>query len=113
MNNSAIEKARGLCPQGWHIPSSNDWQQLLDFYGVNLAKDHLLVNGDSDFRMFLAGQRSISGRSEMMNQVTNFWTSTKSSGENAFAFSFQSSQPNYFKLNLSQLYGFSVRCIKD
>jgi uncharacterized protein (TIGR02145 family) len=113
MNNSAIEKARGLCPQGWHIPSSNEWQQLLDFYGVDQAKAHMIVGGDSDFRMFLAGQRSIAGRSEMMNLVTNFWTSTKSSGENAFAFSFQSSQPNYFKLNLSQLYGFSVRCIKD
>ncbi|MFA5815566.1 MAG: FISUMP domain-containing protein [Bacteroidales bacterium] len=113
MNTSTTEKARGLCPQGWHIPSLNEWQQLLDFYGADLAKKQLEVTGDSDFRMFLAGQRSTAGRSEMLNLVTNFWTSTKSSGENAQAISFQKDQDNYFKLNLAQNYGFSVRCIKD
>jgi len=107
------EKARGLCPQGWHIPSLNEWQQLLDFYGQGEAKKAMEVNGSSDFRMYLAGQRSVAGSSELMGQVTNFWTSTKSSGDNAIAFSFQKDQDNYFKLNLGQRYGFSVRCIKD
>ncbi len=113
MNGATTERAKGLCPTSWHIPSQAEWQQLVDFYGTNQAKSHLLVSGDSDFRMFLAGQRSTAGRSEMMNTVTNFWTSTKSSGENAWAVSFQRDQDGYFKLNLGQAYGFSVRCIKD
>ena len=114
MNGATTEKAKGLCPTGWHIPTIAEWQQLVDFYGADTeAKKHLLVGGDSDFRMFLAGQRSTAGRSEMMNLVTNFWTSTKSSGENAQAMSFQRDQEPYFKLNLSWQYGFSVRCIKD
>lgn len=114
MNGAITEKARGLCPTGWHIPTLNEWQQLLDFYGTNLAKQHLEVTGDSDFRMYLAGQRSTDGRTyQMMNLVTSFWTSTKTSGENANAFSFQKDQDMYFKLNLAQSYGFSVRCIKD
>jgi len=27
------EKHRGICPIGWHIPSSNEWQELRDFVG--------------------------------------------------------------------------------
>jgi uncharacterized protein (TIGR02145 family) len=113
MNQAITEKARGLCPSGWHIPSVDEWQQLIDFYGGETAKNHLLVGGDSDFRMLMGGQRSTTGRSELLGQVTNFWTSTKSSGENAFTFSFQADQETYFKITLSQSYGFSVRCIKD
>lgn len=113
MNGATTERARGLCPTGWHLPSQAEWQTLLDVYGLDMAKKKLEVGGDSDFRMFLAGQRSIAGRSELMNLVANFWTSTKSSGENAWAFSFQKEQDNYFKLNLGHAYGFSVRCVKD
>jgi uncharacterized protein (TIGR02145 family) len=114
MNGATTEKAKGLCPTGWHIPTLAEWQQLLDFYGADLVKKRLEVAGDSDFRMFLAGQRSTDGRTyQMMNSVANFWTSTKTSGENANAFSFQKDQDIYFKLNLGQAYGFSVRCVKD
>ncbi len=113
MNGATTERAKGVCPTGWHIPTLTEWTTLVDSYGAGQAKQHLEITGDSDFRMYLAGQRSTAGRSEMMNLVTNFWTSTKSSGENAQAISFQRDQDNYFKLNLGQAYGFSVRCIKD
>ena len=114
MNGSTSEKAQGLCPASWHVPSLAEWQTLLDFYGASVAKQHLLVTGDSDFRMFLAGQRSTDGRTyQMLNTGANFWTSTKTAGENANAISFQKDQDAYFKLNLGQAYGFSVRCIKD
>lgn len=113
MNGATAEKARGLCPQGWHVPTLAEWQTLVDFYGADVAKNRLEVTGDSDFRMFMAGQQSNTGRSEFLNQVANFWTSTKSSGENAYEISFQKSQDTFFKINLSHSYGFSVRCVKD
>jgi uncharacterized protein (TIGR02145 family) len=114
MNGSILERARGICPQGWHIPSLAEWQQLLEYYGNETAKSHLEVAGDSDFRMLLAGQRLTDGRTyNNLELGANFWTSTKASGENANAISFQKDQPNYFRLNLGQSYGFSVRCVKD
>lgn len=113
MNGSTAERAKGLCPTGWHIPTADEWQQLLDFYGADVARKRLDVSGDSDFRMLMAGQRSTTGRSEMLNVGANFWTSSKSSGENAIAFSFQNDKDGFFKLNLGRSYGFSVRCLKD
>jgi len=29
---------RGICPEGWHLPSREEWQTLIDFTGRNLEK---------------------------------------------------------------------------
>ena len=29
----AVTDSRGLCPQGWHVPSTTDWQSLIDACG--------------------------------------------------------------------------------
>lgn len=113
MGNVTTEKAKGLCPTGWHIPTLTEWQQLVDFFGPANARARLEVAGDSDFRMFYAGQRSINHRYEFLNTVSNFWTSTKSSGSNAWMMSFQFDKDEAFKLNLGWDYGMSVRCVKD
>jgi len=113
MGNAITEKAKGICPTGWHIPTVAEWQQLYDFYGNENARARLEIGGDSDFRLMYAGQRSLNGRYEYQEAVTSFWTSTKASGDNAWVFSIQKDKNNVFKLNLGQTYGLSVRCIKD
>lgn len=36
---------RGICPQGWHIPSSSEWSTLINYHnGVNLAGRKLKIN---------------------------------------------------------------------
>ena len=32
-NWHAVTDSRGLCPQGWHVPSTTDWQSLIDTCG--------------------------------------------------------------------------------
>lgn len=115
MNNVTTEKTQGICPQGWHIPARTEWQQLMDYYGLSLAKQHLEVTGDSDFRLFFAGQKSTTRPFyKDMGLVANFWTSTKSiSGDNAYEVNFQKAQDNPNVIPLAKTYGFSVRCIKD
>jgi uncharacterized protein (TIGR02145 family) len=113
MNNSILEKAKGICPTGWHIPSTSEFQQLFDFLGAGIPRLRLEVGGDTDFRLFYAGQRSINNRYEYVEAVTSFWTSTKASGDNAWVFSLQKDKNDYYRINLGNAYGFSVRCIKD
>lgn len=113
MNNAITEKAKGICPTGWHIPSITEWEQLFSYLGDTLAKRRMEVGGDSEFMMLFAGQRSLSGRYEFQETVTTFWSSTKAAGENAWVYSIQKDRDNLFKMNLAQTYGLSVRCIKD
>ena len=42
MNGASASSAnpsnvRGICPQGWHVPSDAEWQQMLDAVGTNNA----------------------------------------------------------------------------
>lgn len=41
-NWHAVSDEKGLCPEGWHIPSDADWQQLLDY----LEQEHGIMNQD-------------------------------------------------------------------
>ncbi|MBW2983057.1 fibrobacter succinogenes major paralogous domain-containing protein, partial [Candidatus Woesearchaeota archaeon] len=31
----AANDSRGICPEGWHVPSHDEWQTLVDYVGVN------------------------------------------------------------------------------
>ena len=33
MKNSTVEKAQGICPNGWHIPSDLEWKTLENYLG--------------------------------------------------------------------------------
>jgi len=113
MNYYTEEKAQGLCPSGWHIPTQEEWEQLFNYLVADSAKTRLEWGGDTEFRMLYAGQRSLNGRYEFAETVTSFWTSTKASGENAWVYSFQKANTSVFKLNLARNYGLSVRCVKN
>jgi len=110
MAGSGSEKARGLCPQGWHIPTVAEWEKLFDFLGRENARELLEDGGSTDFRMRYAGQ--ISGGSQYAGTVVNYWTSTISSGDNAWVFSMQKDKDQVWQLPLGRSYLNSVRCIK-
>ncbi|MBL0213986.1 MAG: fibrobacter succinogenes major paralogous domain-containing protein [Myxococcales bacterium] len=37
MAGSTTERAQGICPGGWHIPSDGDWKVLEQFLGMDVA----------------------------------------------------------------------------
>jgi len=37
MNYSTIEKAQGICPDGWHIPSDEEWTELGNILGGDIV----------------------------------------------------------------------------
>ncbi len=113
MGNSEQPKARGLCPQGWHIPTVDEWQQLIDYLGESNARTQLEVGGPTDFNMVYAGQVSSSGGSQYAGQIVNFWTSSKGAGDNGWAYSLQNDKDQVWKLSLGVGYRNSVRCIKN
>ena len=113
MNNSISPKAQGICPDGWHIPTTDEWETLFSYFGEENARAELEVGGSSDFRMLYAGQINAAGSSEYMGSVVNFWASTKLTGSNAWSYSLQAGKDQVWKITLGQAYKISVRCIKN
>ncbi len=126
MNGSTLEKAQGICPDGWHIPTDNEWQTLEmqlgmtpdeagminTWRGAPVGKK-LLQGGDSGFEAMLSGRRSSSGTYSLLNEFEYIWTSTEY-GNYAWRRCLRADSDAVGRWNtFPKTYAFSVRCIKN
>ncbi|MBT7466212.1 MAG: hypothetical protein HN686_19655, partial [Bacteroidetes bacterium] len=84
-----------------------------NYFGESEVRAKLELGSGTDFRMLYSGQMSNTGVSDHLGNVTNFWTSTKATGDNAWAISFQANKDQVWNLSLGRSYRNSVRCIKN
>ena len=121
-----------LAPKGWHIPSDQEWQILIDYLGgENVAggkiKDTGTIESDngawvapnqdatneSGLKSLPGGYIESDGKSYAMGTYCNFWSSTWYSDDHAWYWYISSKTPKALGNNWSKKAGFSVRCIKD
>ncbi len=115
---------RGVCPQGWHLPSDwDEFETLFEAVGGQEVAGAMLKstsgwnsNGDGTdaygFSAFPAGARNIdSGFRNLGNNVT-FWSSTEI-GSNVYSMYLNYSYERAFLEDDGKDFGFSVRCLKD
>jgi uncharacterized protein (TIGR02145 family) len=138
-SNSIPSGVQGVCPPGWHLPSMNEWKQLVDYLGgEKVAALKLMATGSSPWDGANAGSTNESGFTALpggafinawgIGFITGdaaWWTSTSpypgnENGNSTFYFTpFISSYDATFYFNM--LYdldtpkgsGFSVRCVKN
>ena len=116
------EPVRGVCPEGWHLPSHDEWDELLTAVGGLSTAGTMLKtstgwisdgNGTDNygFSALPAGGRSVYGNFGFEGSEANFWGSTEDEGHayNTYLTKGGSAHPSYsFKNN-----GFSIRCLKN
>jgi uncharacterized protein (TIGR02145 family) len=112
-NLHAIQDSRGLAPEGWRIPSVNEWKTLITTIGDNAGKkmrDPTIKNG---FSAVAAGRRHNDGRFILMKYHSHWWSSDFYENE-CYIYSL-GFEKNTIKNQISTNYGdgYSVRCIKD
>lgn len=121
----AATDPRGICPQGWHVPSAADWDTLAaalggDSVAGGLLKDTLLwdrpntgATNASGFNGRPGGARSNIGDSVFEGAYGYFWTSTLE-GPDKPVFRFLGTYNTDLYRNSSEPQdGFSCRCVKD
>ena len=137
--NSNPSGIQGVCPAGWHLPSMNEWKQLVDLLGgEDVAAKKLMESGTSNWQGDTgatneSGFTAVPG-GDLMNawgisfgkNSASWWTSTRFysvnengnikwyyypsiSGNNSPSFSFDSRYDWDDPLGS----GLSVRCVKD
>lgn len=117
-------KTRGVCPEGWHIPSKDEWNTLFSAVGGRFtaapklkATDGWAENGngtdDYGFSAVPTGFWEDPDRFGGAGERTEFWASTEDNGYNAWEarFGYYSGEVDFWPG--SKKYGASVRCIKD
>jgi uncharacterized protein (TIGR02145 family) len=128
-SNSIPSGVKGICPQGWHLPSKNEFMVLANFLGGQSAAGGKMkeigtthwsspnsgANNESGFSALPSGVRMPQGYYTYLGSVGHFWTSTLDDYTEATFFGLES---NSSGLASGATYqgnqaGMGIRCIKD
>lgn len=129
-NPSGIQ---GVCPNGWHVPSLDEWTELIDYLGgesvaggkmkatgtiqagTGLWEDpNTGANNESGFSAVPGGFRSnTNGGFYLIGSYGSWWSATENSGTRAWTYDLENENPVAFQGYSNQSVGNSVRCIRD
>lgn len=123
------ETANKICPEGFHLPTDNDWQKLID-YSKNIngndsvAKSLMAKNAwwiadtistgtdDFSFKALPAGYQKDSASFALLGSATRFWAASQDSTAHNF-WQLQLSSATFAKDNATASEKLSVRCIMN
>ena len=114
----AVNDPRGLAPEGFHVPSDDEWTELTNHLGGEDVAGNELKSTDcngtnsSGFSALMGGGRDhLNGNFNTLGNYAFWWSSTLSmSGALACNLYFGDSYAVRYSGNLRN--GFSVRCLK-
>ncbi len=139
----AVVNPRGLCPEGWHVPSQEEWEELENYIPEpdqqkgNKLKSCRQVNsplGDdcetdmhprwnlnnvhygTDIYGFAAlpgGRREPGGNTNELGAFGWWWSSTSQPDSKGYARWLFSGSGGFNNFSRLKNYGLSVRCVKD
>jgi uncharacterized protein (TIGR02145 family) len=117
---------QGVCPEGWHLPSQEEWKDLFKAVGGQATAGAKLksktgwvpfegINNEDafGFSALPAGDRDDGGGYREEGNGVYFWSSTEDGGSRAYGMDFYCSHKSAYLVNDIKNNGFSVRCLKD
>ncbi len=142
--NGAVSSAaapsgvRGICPEGWHVPSDREWMILegtadsesgvgsgiwlaLHYRGHDVGMNLKSKTGWNElngtdkfgFSALPAGFRNLEFTYQCMGEQACFWTCTENSEEDALLRTLSYADENSGRWYWPKINGFSLRCVKD
>jgi uncharacterized protein (TIGR02145 family) len=119
------ETARSSCPEGWHLPSMEEWNTLVDYLGGKEVAGGKLKSVDawnsskqgatnsSGFEVLPGGNKAVGGEFYHLGDDALLWSSTPKSELSAWKIRLTDAWDSVNFQACSRLTGLSVRCIKD
>ncbi len=117
-----------LCPIGWHVPTQNEWSELINFVsakdnsgdeGTSLKSKYGWANDsngtdDYDFVALPGGYRYASGYFRESGFIGNWWSANALDDSGLAKYIGMMSYRTDVRIDInSKSYGLSVRCLKD
>ena len=117
---------RGICPEGWHVPTKKEWEKLFEAVGGESVAGKVLKSTSGWYSSSTPGTDefgftvlpvgywfSSTGVFSSRKKSASFWIAADEDEELAFRAYFDLSYNNASVTSVSKEYGFSVRCVKD
>jgi len=123
-NYYAVDDSKGLCPDGWHVPTDAEWITLTDYFGgasvagLKLKSIDLWdynaqgTDNSSGFTGLPSGNRYADGSFHMKGAVGEWWSSSVYRNY-AWVFRLVDFYAGIFNYNFDKRYGHSIRCLRN
>lgn len=122
-----IPGARGICPEGWHLPTDAEWTDLTNFLGDEDAaggkmketgtthwnSPNTSATNSNGFTALPGGYRNYNGAFEYMGFYAYWWSSTEFSSTHAYDRHLFFNSANIYRTTNVYNFGFSVRCVMN
>lgn len=118
--------ARDLAPEGWHLPSDEEWKDLEQYLGIdsldienkewrgdNDEANKLMGDGETGFDVTFGGWMTDYGKFNFINEHANFWCSTEFDQERGYERLVGVNNGKIGRAAGNKGCGFSVRYLKD
>ena len=135
----AVNDPRGLAPEGWHVPSDNEWDLLADFLGgAEIAGDKMKMTNvwegydetnddgeptgefriddatnESGFSAYPSGGNTYHGLCISSDDRCYWWSTSKDEDDDPMYRLIYATYSDLDKSGSTECRGASVRCLKD
>jgi uncharacterized protein (TIGR02145 family) len=134
----SVVDSRGLAPEGWHVPTDEDWKELEKYLGMSQSEADGInwrsadvggklkeegtshwnspntgATNESGFTAIPGGFRHMNGIFQFIGQGCSFWSSSKYNSNTAWSRSPYYSNSAVYRHNYPKKRGFSVRCVRN
>ena len=124
MNGNTLERAQGVCPIGWHIPSDCEWMYLEGILGMSVyqqQRDNFRSEGNVGNKLFAGGSTGFNGlyggyrfgSFSQRGEFTQWWSSTPYFPSGAMMRSFLLNNSASYRSASGTAAAGAVRCLKD
>ncbi len=125
-SNSNPSGVRGLCPEGWHLPSGVEYTVLTNYLGgESVAGGKLKESGTTHWISPNEGATNESGFTALpsgyryynldrdITGLTNFWSTRGFGVTQAYGLNMRFNLEEATLITWTKMYGYSARCLKD
>lgn len=121
-NSMATIDSRNVCPEGWHLPTMEEWHALRDYLGGNEVAGGKMKEAGTEHWLTSTGASNSSGftglpagscnydQFDAMGTATYFWSDPKEETTVALIADYESL---VYTPNNPPTIGLSIRCIRD
>lgn len=116
-----VNNPKNICPTGWHVPSDEEWNDLVFYLGGEFLAGDILKTHAPDwngrnlagFNALPGGFRSNLGGFKYKTLYGFWWTKTEASNVYAWCRNMPGFENTVIRNNYFKKTGFSIRCLKD
>lgn len=110
------QTARDVCPQGWHLPTDDEWSQLqsvVNYNALELMSKQMKGTDVYGFAVLPGGGRYGDGSFSNVGSGAYFWSATVDDDRLAWSRLFGSGAAGVHRNSYFKTYGHSVRCLAN